>query len=101
MGKLYEKFKYKILIGIIILLLSIILSYYIYIYMITDINVIETFYFESTQETYDRIAALGIEYDIDNKNNENKERYELLKTDYKEYINESDSVEKSECLKKN
>jgi len=101
MGKSYEKLKYKISIGIIIILLSIILSYYIYIYMNTDIKVIETFYFVSTKETYDAITQRATTLNTDKINNDNKIKYESLKTDYNEFINESDLIEKSECLKRN
>mgnify|MGYP006080119145 CR=1 FL=1 len=92
------KFNLKLkLISIIIFILTLILLYFIYKYMNSNIIVNEYFNLETTKQTYELLQKEFTDLDFVNKNKLDIATYDSLKTDYTEYIKESDSLSKSLC----
>ena len=95
------KFNLKLkLISIIIFILTLILLYFIYKCMNSYVIVNENFNMQTTKQTYELLQKQFTDSDFVNKNDIDIAKYDSLKTDYSEYIDESVSVSKSLCKQK-
>ena len=95
------KFNLKLkLISIIIFILTLILLYFIYKCMNSYVIVNENFYMQTTKQTYELLQKQFKYSDFVNKNDIDIAKYNSLKTDYSEYIDESVSVSNSLCKKR-
>tara|TARA_B110001450_G_scaffold25356_2_gene22365 strand:+ start:1263 stop:1487 length:225 start_codon:yes stop_codon:yes gene_type:complete len=65
--------------------------------MNSNIIVNEYFNLETTKQTYELLQKEFTDLDFVNKNKLDIATYDSLKTDYTEYIKESDSLSKSLC----
>jgi hypothetical protein len=95
------KFNLKLkLISIIIFILTLILLYFIYKCMNSYVIVNENFNMQTTKQTYELLQKQFTDSDFVNKNDIDIAKYNSLKTDYSEYIDESVSVSNSLCKKR-